>query len=130
MPMQPGDVRDTYADISAIQRDLGFQPTTSIDVGVPRFVDWYRAITGSRASSATASSGSPEAGAAVEVLEVGEQAALGDQPASSSSLERGIGGVRHRDDDQVVAAARSASASSSMPYSCRASAGSASGSWT
>ncbi len=42
MPMQPGDVRDTYADISAIQRDLGFQPTTSIDVGVPRFVDWYR----------------------------------------------------------------------------------------
>ena len=42
MPMQPGDVRDTYADISAIQRDLGFEPTTSIDVGVPRFVDWYR----------------------------------------------------------------------------------------
>mgnify|MGYP000424454107 CR=1 FL=1 len=29
--------------ISAIQRDLGFEPTTSIDVGVPRFVDWYRA---------------------------------------------------------------------------------------
>jgi UDP-glucuronate 4-epimerase len=42
LPMQPGDVRDTYADISAIQRDLGFEPTTSIDVGVPRFVDWYR----------------------------------------------------------------------------------------
>jgi len=42
MPMQPGDVRDTYADISAIQNDLGFQPTTSIDEGVPRFVDWYR----------------------------------------------------------------------------------------
>ena len=42
MPMQPGDVRDTFADISAIQRDLGFAPTTSIDVGVPRFVDWYR----------------------------------------------------------------------------------------
>jgi UDP-glucuronate 4-epimerase len=42
LPMQPGDVRDTYADISAIQRDLGFQPTTSIDVGVPRFVEWYR----------------------------------------------------------------------------------------
>jgi UDP-glucuronate 4-epimerase len=42
MPMQAGDVRDTYADISAIQRDLGFQPTTKIDVGVPRFVDWYR----------------------------------------------------------------------------------------
>jgi UDP-glucuronate 4-epimerase len=41
LPMQPGDVRDTYADISAIQRDLGFEPTTSIDVGVPRFVEWY-----------------------------------------------------------------------------------------
>jgi len=42
MPMQPGDVRDTYADISAIQRDLGFRPSTKIDVGVPRFVEWYR----------------------------------------------------------------------------------------
>jgi UDP-glucuronate 4-epimerase len=41
-PMQPGDVRDTYADISAIQRDLGFQPTTTIDDGIPRFVAWYR----------------------------------------------------------------------------------------
>ncbi|MEA3009034.1 MAG: UDP-glucuronate 4-epimerase [Sphingomonadales bacterium] len=43
MPMQPGDVRDTYADISAIERDLGFAPTTSIVEGVPRFVEWYRA---------------------------------------------------------------------------------------
>lgn len=42
MPMQPGDVRDTYADISAIQRDLGFAPTTAIDEGIPRFVNWYR----------------------------------------------------------------------------------------
>ena len=42
LPMQPGDVRDTYADISAIRRDLGFEPTTPIDEGVPRFVDWYR----------------------------------------------------------------------------------------
>lgn len=45
-PMQPGDVRDTYADISAIARDLGFAPTTPIDVGVPRFVDWYRTYRG------------------------------------------------------------------------------------
>ena len=43
LPMQPGDVRDTFADISAIQRDLGFKPTTTIEDGVPRFVDWYRA---------------------------------------------------------------------------------------
>jgi UDP-glucuronate 4-epimerase len=42
MPMQAGDVRDTYADISAIQRDLGFRPSTRIDVGIPRFVEWYR----------------------------------------------------------------------------------------
>ncbi|HEV2748047.1 MAG TPA: NAD-dependent epimerase/dehydratase family protein [Allosphingosinicella sp.] len=42
MPLQPGDVRDTYADIEAITRDLGFRPATSIDEGVPRFVAWYR----------------------------------------------------------------------------------------
>jgi UDP-glucuronate 4-epimerase len=46
MPMQPGDVRDTYADISAIQRDLGFEPKTTIDEGVPRFVEWYKAYHG------------------------------------------------------------------------------------
>ena len=46
LPMQPGDVRDTYADISAIQRDLGFRPTTSIDEGVPKFVAWYREYHG------------------------------------------------------------------------------------
>jgi UDP-glucuronate 4-epimerase len=42
LDMQPGDVRDTYADISAIQRDLGFEPTTRIEEGIPRFVAWYR----------------------------------------------------------------------------------------
>ena len=41
-PMQPGDVKETFADISAIERDHGFHPATSIDEGVPRFVDWYR----------------------------------------------------------------------------------------
>ena len=46
LEMQPGDVRDTYADISAIQRDLGFSPTTTIDEGVPRFVAWYREYHG------------------------------------------------------------------------------------
>ena len=43
MPMQPGDMKDTFADIEAIQRDIGFAPTIGIDVGVPRFVDWFRA---------------------------------------------------------------------------------------
>ncbi len=42
LPMQPGDVEKTYADIDAIQRDIGYQPTTAIEQGVPRFVKWYR----------------------------------------------------------------------------------------
>jgi UDP-glucuronate 4-epimerase len=41
-PMQIGDVKETFADISAIERDHGFEPATSIDEGVPRFVTWYR----------------------------------------------------------------------------------------
>ncbi|WP_258893027.1 NAD-dependent epimerase/dehydratase family protein [Sphingomonas sp. SUN019] len=41
-PMQPGDVPATYADITAIARDHGFAPTTPIETGIPRFVDWYR----------------------------------------------------------------------------------------
>ena len=40
-PMQPGDVKDTYADIGAIQRDLGFTPRTALDDGIPRFVEWF-----------------------------------------------------------------------------------------
>jgi len=46
LPMQAGDVRDTFADISAIQRDLGFEPTTPIEQGVPKFVEWYKAYHG------------------------------------------------------------------------------------
>lgn len=41
-PMQDGDVPATYADISAIAGDLGYAPTTTIDVGIPAFVEWYR----------------------------------------------------------------------------------------
>ncbi len=41
-PMQPGDVEQTFADIAATQEQLGFAPTTPIEVGVPRFVAWYR----------------------------------------------------------------------------------------
>jgi UDP-glucuronate 4-epimerase len=41
-PMQPGDVHETCADISAIARDLGYAPTTTIAKGVPKFVEWYR----------------------------------------------------------------------------------------
>jgi UDP-glucuronate 4-epimerase len=42
-PMQPGDVEATAADLTEITRDLGFVPTTPIEVGVPRFVAWYKA---------------------------------------------------------------------------------------
>jgi len=42
LPMQPGDVERTFADIEAIQRDFGYRPTTPIDVGIPRFVDWFK----------------------------------------------------------------------------------------
>ena len=41
-PMQPGDVEETWADISALQRDHGFEPKTTIAEGIPRFVAWYR----------------------------------------------------------------------------------------
>jgi UDP-glucuronate 4-epimerase len=45
-PMQVGDVKETFADISAIEHDHDFKPTTSIDEGIPRFVRWYREYHG------------------------------------------------------------------------------------
>ena len=42
LPMQPGDVPATYADVSRISAKLGYRPTTPIEVGVPSFVKWYR----------------------------------------------------------------------------------------
>jgi UDP-glucuronate 4-epimerase len=42
LPMQPGDVPATYADVDDLVRDVGFKPATPIEVGVRRFVDWYR----------------------------------------------------------------------------------------
>jgi UDP-glucuronate 4-epimerase len=45
-PMQPGDVEMTAAEIEDSRRDLGFQPDTSIDQGLPRFVDWYKGYYG------------------------------------------------------------------------------------
>ncbi|WP_174296618.1 NAD-dependent epimerase/dehydratase family protein [Sphingomonas bacterium] len=46
LPMQAGDVPRTFADIGAIGAELGFVPTTTIDMGVPRFVGWYRGYHG------------------------------------------------------------------------------------
>jgi len=42
LPMQPGDVPETYADIEDLTRDIGFRPSTSVDEGISRFVAWYR----------------------------------------------------------------------------------------
>ena len=41
LPMQPGDVYQTYADVAELQRDFGFTPNTSLEDGLQRFVDWY-----------------------------------------------------------------------------------------
>ena len=46
MPMQPGDVPTTYADIGPARRELGFEPRVPIAVGLPRFVAWYREYHG------------------------------------------------------------------------------------
>ena len=42
LPMQPGDVPDTYADVSSLVNDTGYQPSTDVERGVKAFVDWYR----------------------------------------------------------------------------------------
>jgi len=42
LPMQPGDVSATYADVDDLVRDVGFKPATPIEEGVARFVEWYR----------------------------------------------------------------------------------------
>jgi UDP-glucuronate 4-epimerase len=42
LPMQPGDVPITYADVDELMQDVGFKPSTSIETGIAQFVDWYR----------------------------------------------------------------------------------------
>ena len=42
LPLQPGDVPATYADIEALEKDVGYKPATTIESGIQRFVDWYR----------------------------------------------------------------------------------------
>lgn len=41
LPLQPGDVPDTHADVQALTNDTGFKPTTSVEEGISKFVDWY-----------------------------------------------------------------------------------------
>ncbi len=42
LPMQPGDVPDTFADVDSLIEDVGYKPETRIETGIARFVDWYR----------------------------------------------------------------------------------------
>ena len=42
LPLQPGDVPATYADVADLMRDTGFKPATTIETGIARFVEWYR----------------------------------------------------------------------------------------
>jgi UDP-glucuronate 4-epimerase len=46
MPMQLGDVPDTSADVSALARDVGYRPSTGLEEGIKRFVEWYREYYG------------------------------------------------------------------------------------
>ena len=46
LPMQPGEVPITYADVSAIQRDFGYRPNTPLEEGLPKFVEWFRRYHG------------------------------------------------------------------------------------
>jgi UDP-glucuronate 4-epimerase len=48
LPMQQGDVPATYADISAMQRDFGWRPTTSLESGLEKFVAWWHDYHGTR----------------------------------------------------------------------------------
>ena len=42
MPMQLGDVKDTYADVDKLIEDIGYKPQTTIEEGIERFVRWYK----------------------------------------------------------------------------------------
>ncbi len=46
LPLQPGDVPDTWADIDDLTRDVGYTPATPVEVGIPRFVEWYLSYYG------------------------------------------------------------------------------------
>ncbi|MDX9990156.1 NAD-dependent epimerase [Thiothrix unzii] len=46
LPLQPGDVPDTYADVGALVQDVGYRPSMSVDEGTRRFVAWYREYYG------------------------------------------------------------------------------------
>jgi hypothetical protein len=42
LPLQAGDIPDSFADVTELSRQVGYKPTTPVQVGVARFVDWYK----------------------------------------------------------------------------------------
>lgn len=54
LPLQPGDVSITYASVDRARAELGYNPTTPIDRGIEKFVEWYRAGTAGKAKSPSA----------------------------------------------------------------------------
>jgi UDP-glucuronate 4-epimerase len=46
LPMQPGDVPDTYADVSDLVHDLGYKPSMLLEDGIKNFVEWYKNFYG------------------------------------------------------------------------------------
>ena len=48
LPLQPGDVPDTYADVSELVNDFGYKPETKLETGIGHFVDWYKAFYDTR----------------------------------------------------------------------------------
>jgi UDP-glucuronate 4-epimerase len=46
LPMQPGDVYQTYADVSDLECDFGFKPSTSLEEGLRKFARWYKGYYG------------------------------------------------------------------------------------
>lgn len=48
LPIQPGDVPATFADVEDLKRDVGFAPSTTLEIGIGRFIDWYRGYYNAR----------------------------------------------------------------------------------
>ena len=46
LPAQPGDVADTFAEVSGLVRDIGVQPKVTVEEGIARFVEWFREYYG------------------------------------------------------------------------------------
>lgn len=57
LPMQPGDVPSTHADVSGLERAVGYRPRVPLEQGIPRFVDWYREWRSARGGARASASG-------------------------------------------------------------------------